>query len=544
MQSGKAWICGGCLNHVSGNELTCNMCGTNKHKGNDKNFLEIGTILDDKYLVGGIRTFNGEHVMYIGKDLLTNKHCLIKEYAPTTLSTRLQTGELAAKLSKEIQYKTSMVDFLDLHQTLRQLNSIDGLVPIENVIVYNKTVYIIYPDVEFIKLEAYLNQYWKLSWADSKKWAFDLNNILINVHNNGIIHRGISPETIYVATHSQKIFLWSFSIASMRTKNTQMQYELFDEYSAPEQYFSNKWQGEWTDVYSTACVFLRILTGRTLKGLPENFFTANCELNRGIPQNVLNAIQKATKKNHSERTQTIRQFNAGLLAEYRETNLLDATVVFDPASTTLPALENKEEFRIKYPKKSKFKMKILLILALGLILTCVAAYFLLDLTQKQLNTKPQKMISLIPEQENVSKKNTIKLPSFVGELYENIAKTQLEGINFLSEFRFDDAIENGLVILQTPLAGIYYNPQETLDVSVVISKGPETVDLPQILDRNIDEVTQDLDELGVKYEKIYVETTETQPDIVYQSNWGNGAKIKKNKDTVLLYLKKTYKENP
>ncbi|MDR2817737.1 MAG: protein kinase [Oscillospiraceae bacterium] len=545
MQNEDLRLCMGCMNYVDNSDATCKVCGTNRYKGNSREFLKAGSTLGTEYLVGCVHSYDGEHVIYVGKDLVSGRACLIKEYFPSILSSRLQTGELVPKLSSEVQHKTFMVDFLDLHQTLKQLNAFETLVKIENIMVCNKTVYVIYPKMELISLAAYLEKHQKLSWENAKRWLFSLNHLLINVHNNGIIHRGISPQTIYLDSACENIFLWDFSIPPVRTKNTQIRYQLFEGYSAPEQYFSNKWQGEWTDVYSMACVLLKMLTGHTLKELPEDFFVAPSKLNEKIPAGVLDTISRAICKDRQERTQTIRQFNSGLLADCRKDELAgDATVVFDASSASLnqnKVLEIGQESNPESDKTSRSKSKGFpwVSVFIGSILVVgFAIYFALSWMNEKREMKPQKMeISRISEK--LHKKNeSLKLENFVAKSFDEVAKSVDGKITFNATHEFDDITEAGSIVRQDPLPGTLYDPTGPLTVNVIVSKGPELVKLPQVRARDVDELTKELDALGVKYEKFYGENDDVEVDVVYDSNRRDYEEIAKNADKVLLYVKK------
>jgi serine/threonine-protein kinase len=525
------------MNYIDEANVTCDICGMNRYEQNSKDFLEIGSTLNARYLVGKMREWNGEHILYVGKDLASNKTCMIKEYAPLTLSSRLQTGELAPKLSNDVQHKTFMVDFLDLHKTLQQLNSLKGLINIENIIICNKTVYIIYPDVRhLISLQAFLEKHWKLAWDEIKSRIFALNELLMNIHNNGVIHRGISAETILVDESCGDMFLSGFSIPTIRTRNTQVKYQLFEGYSAPEQYYSNKWQGEWTDVYSMACVLIKILTGRTVKELPPDFCTKKNTEADGLPPNVLRTIKNALCKDRQERTQTIRQFNAGLLAE-NHSNKADATVFFNLGRANKSEDRAADFHMVSNENKRKQKTSLKTILFVGVFVTAivaVAAFFLLDDTQK---LRPQKLN--INEAQPSDQDSVCKLPNLVGEKYDKIKTLSETGDKFqvLPVCAFDEIVEEGAVVKQTPAAGTKYDPKKLLVLQVTVSSGPEVVTLPVITGRKIDELTAELDALGVKYEKIYAENQEAEEDVVYKASKEDSAEIKKNKETLMLYLK-------
>ena len=75
-----------------------------------------------------------------------------------------------------------------------------------------------------------------------------LLNTLSQLHKKGIIHRGISPETILV-DQDNKLWLTGFCIADIRAEGGDAGASLFDGCcGAGTEHSLNSWQGNWTDV--------------------------------------------------------------------------------------------------------------------------------------------------------------------------------------------------------------------------------------------------------------------------------------------------------
>ena len=533
-------LCLGCMNYINAEETSCKICGTNKYEENSADELRRGSLLDNRFLIGKAIKRNGEHIVYIAKDNDENKLYFIKEYAPQMISTRNKSGEVIAKLSYEVKHKTFMVDFLDLHQTLKQLNSTDGLLPIEDIIVKNKTVYIIYKYKHLTPLQKYVESNGSFDWNSCKNWAFKLNELLIVLHKNGVIHRGISPQTVYF-DDDNNIVLWDFLIPCFRTKTTQLSYELFENFSAPEQYFLNKWQGEWTDVYSTASVLVYILTGHKLKELPEDFFEAT---NFKIPKNILRALKEALNSDYHKRTQTIRQFNAGLLDEEQETSgCIDKTMIFDlhnkekqtPEIGTLKAITEQQDDEML---EIKGILKILLFIGLGVVVVGTIVAGVLYFINKNSRQTPQKLETATTQTVHKTEKEAKKVPNFVGEVYEEVCKQNNGKFKIEAEMIFDEIVPEGIIISQTPKSGMQYEEDGLLSFKFVVSKGVEKTLMPDILNLNIADAEKKLDELQIRYDKVFVETNEVEPNIVFKTSKETGEEVKINKEKVMLYLKK------
>ena len=116
------------------------------------------------------------------------------------------------------------------------------------------------------------------------------------LHSNGLVHRGISPESIRVNAKGQ-LMLWGFGTDALYSKDTIIEPSL-SAYTAPEQYKCGGWQGAWTDVYSIAAVLYKSLTG-TLPSDAESRKEVDqlCppeELNINIPSEVSDAIMNSS----------------------------------------------------------------------------------------------------------------------------------------------------------------------------------------------------------------------------------------------------------
>ena len=93
----------------------------------------------------------------------------------------------------------------------------------------------------------------ELTWIQAKRLLMPLFLHVSALHKVGMIHRGISPDTLRLDSKGQ-LYLSGFCIVSARTDRSELEAELFSGYAAPEQYSLSSWQGRWTDVYALAAV--------------------------------------------------------------------------------------------------------------------------------------------------------------------------------------------------------------------------------------------------------------------------------------------------
>lgn len=103
----------------------------------------------------------------------------------------------------------------------------------------------------------------------------------------------------------------SFSIAAVRTANSELECEIYNGYAAPEQYSVSERQGTWTDVYGVCAVIYRVLTGSmppsAISRMENDNLVAPSVLNPNVPRHVSNVIMQGLSLNSGERIQTVTE---------------------------------------------------------------------------------------------------------------------------------------------------------------------------------------------------------------------------------------------
>ncbi|MBR2304166.1 MAG: protein kinase, partial [Ruminococcus sp.] len=254
-------LCMGCMNEL-GPDGVCHHCSYSDDIPHLQSYLAPRTLLDNRYIVGKMLSYNGEGASYICYDTVAKCKCTAREYMPDTLCERKKgSNELVVNPDCLAKYKTFMQEFSDMYRALSRMTNLDHIVTAKDIFSENNTTYVILEYVEGVSLKKFLQtNKGFLSWEQVKKLFGPLFTTLSIIHNAGIIHRGISPENIIVTTECE-LKLTGFSVSSVRTAETGLATEFYSGYTAPEQYNTLEWQGTWTDVYAVAAVIYRILTG-------------------------------------------------------------------------------------------------------------------------------------------------------------------------------------------------------------------------------------------------------------------------------------------
>ena len=303
-------LCFGCMEPLSSDETVCLHCGYDQHTTCLANYLKPGTVLHERFLVGKMLSANGEGVTYIGYDTSVDCKILIREYFPERLCSRMpNSAAISVNPEHLAQYKALMAEYTELNKALARLRNLSHLNPALDMFAENNTTYAVYEYLEGSTLLDYLKENaGELSWNTVRRIFPPLFTTLSLLHNAGVLHRGLSPETIFV-TDKGEIKLTGFCISAVRTNDTELDAELFDGYAAPEQYFADRQQGTWTDVYGICAVLYRILTGcRATDAMSRqdyDILVPPNELNPKVPENVSEGIMKGLLLDGAARVRTI-----------------------------------------------------------------------------------------------------------------------------------------------------------------------------------------------------------------------------------------------
>ncbi len=471
MQTENATICPKCFNKVSDNHF-CPICGNDITSQNSETCLKTFTFLKERYILGKSIRQNGEHIIYIGYDTTTKQKIYIKEYMPSLICERQSDGSIMVVPGHEAQYKSLLSDFYDLNQRLQKAES-DISFTINDIIGENNTVYVVCAYEEYITLHDYIKQNGgELNWEQTKRLFFPFIRSLEILHKKNILHRGISPQTI-ILTKSGRLLLWDFSLACTRTLKSEIDAELFEGYSAPEQYSLKSWQGTWTDVYSLGSVLYRCLTGtrplHSLERFKKDFMLEADHLNPNIPAYISEAISKAMIVKSEQRYQSL-----GVFLLYLQGNVA----------------KEKAHLNKTHPLWQKFNMyfypKLLFgSMAITVVVLCFLGYFLFtSIFKNQIDSFFNKDNSFITSSIETVDGIT---PNLVGATLESIQfNNQLQKkFVFVQEFEYNEEYEYGIIFEQSPVANSTIADGAT--ITIKISKGSEYVTVPDIIGKSTEE---------------------------------------------------------
>lgn len=510
----------GCMNEKEGSD-PCRLCGYSDLDPHIPTYLEPKTFLNERYIVGRLLSYNGEGAVYIGYDTVTSSKITIKEFMPDTLCTRHKgESDISVNANNSPLYKTYLSEFADLNRSLMKLRGMAHIQAVLDVFYANNTCYAVFEFISGISLKTYLaNSSGGMTWEQVKELFPPIFTTLSLAHAAGIIHRGISTQTIFV-TDKMELKLSGFAITAARTTGTEIACEIYSGYAAPEQY-SNEPNGTWTDVYGISAVLYKVLTGANP---PEAIARTNGMLepsliNINVPQNVSRVIMSGMKLSNDARIRTVTELVDKLFAPpgYPSGG--------GPVDDQGRPISRREAKRIQKQRKERAKFLTILI-GVGLVLIAFAVVFALTLSGTcvpEFGSKSESSTSMfIPNYSSNEETSTSDssesstdssdsqpiisdgydylVPDFTDNFkYENAAKRYEGMLTLIPEYEYTDDLEAGYVFYQSIEPGTMV-PRGT-EIDVKVSMGRRVVELPNFNLKTADDFIPELTALGIKYDR-------------------------------------------
>lgn len=533
--------CPGCMSPLGGEE-PCRRCGYSADSSYDPKYLRPGTaLLNGRYLVGMLVSQDGEGATYVGFDNKNNDRCWIREYYPTTLALRNPaTGKVSPKEGYGAQYKALISDFVDVCNEVKRLAVTENVIPIRDVFPENYTCYAIYEHMKVITLEDYINRSGgKLPLRGALDMFLPLCSMVGVLHDHGYIHRGISPYTVYVDEQGT-LYLWGLELSAARTANSELDAELFNGYSAPEQYATNGWQGTWTDIYALAALFYRMVSGfvppkSTLVGEQRPIAPLD-DLVMEIPKNISDAIADAMELQTEKRTQFTHIFTSSFVE-----NEITNTAVYDTSRTKqYTRREEREE------KDGSFKYAILALVFTVVVLLCGFLYMTNTLFPSMMENSKQSESSRVPEDifsesepdssSSAPQTNDTKVPQFVGQTLSSVQNNSdyTDYFSFSIQHEYDSEFSEGVIFRQSPDENTPMPNRGT--VILYVSKGPELVQMPDVVGLIWEDALKILELQELPCERVDRYTDAALPDTVVGTSPSPGTKFDPKKEPIVVYV--------
>ena len=321
--------CLGCMETYPKEYEICPECGY--VEGTEvENALHIypGTVLNEKYIVGKVLGYGGFGVTYLAWDTVLEIKVAIKEYLPSEFSTRSagQTRITVFTGDKSKQFSDGKEKFIEEAKRLAVFRNEAGIVKIYDTFEENETAYIVMEYLEGETLAERLEREGKIEVNEAIEMLMPIMESLSKVHEEGIIHRDIAPDNIFLTKKGEvKLIDFGASRYATTSRSRSLTVIIKPGYSAEEQYRSRGDQGAHTDIYSLGAVLYKMVTGETPPDAMER--RAQYEKNKKdmlvpiskyikeISKNQETAIYNAMNVRIEDRTSDMITFAGELLSE-------------------------------------------------------------------------------------------------------------------------------------------------------------------------------------------------------------------------------------
>lgn len=552
-------LCYGCMNPLEEGTEVCPECGYHVGAPHLPSYLAPGITLNDRYIIGKLKSYNGESADYIAYDTITESKVIVKEYMPDTLCTREKGGSfINVNQNCMPQYKTYLSEFAELNKVLSKMRTLNHINAAIDMFGDNNTAYVVFGYLEGMTIGEYLKMNaGELDWDEVKKLFPPIFTTLSLVHNAGLVHRGISPENIII-TDSGELKLTGFCISDARTANTELASEIYNGYAAPEQYNSNNWQGTWTDVYGISALLYRILTGvvptEATSRMSNDNLIEPAQLNPNIPRNVSKVIMNGMNMNGEMRIQTITELVTQLFEqpEYNSKRLSSSST----QTITIPKQGQNNSKNKPISRHGLFIMIMVVILCIGMFGLVMLIVYMDDnsgeMQKTDLSTFTQisegsitettPLQTLAPMQETTVTTTTAGdngivyvMNDLTGKNYEIVSKSDSYNLMFTAEFEYNDNYPKGTIFQQSIPANEVY--KENSEILVKVSMGPRYIEIPDYLTMEKKAYFDKLNSLGIKYEEEEFETMDTLEGYVTKTSKEPGEKLDAEAgETLIVYV--------
>lgn len=484
-------LCPYCLQPLPGAAQSCPHCGKSFAGRNPGGTLPVGTVLAGRYTVGEMLSIDGEGILYRGAENLGRFRVTIKEYLPITLTAeRTAESTLRPKTGSEVLFKTTRMDFADLYRSIQRITPANGLEAVLDVVEANNSVYAILENLGGTPLDQWLeNHPGTIRPDDACTMLQPVFEGVAAMHKIGLVHRGICPENIRVM-ENDRCRLAGYATVGLRTAGSGLHEQLYEGYSAPEQYSTAEFEGRYTDEYSLAAVFYRMVCGQAPVPAAQRMVADSNprakSVNGSLPLYVSQVLQLGLRLRPMERIQTVPQLYQALSSKEYTAELTRTMKPETPVRTAPPEPERREH--LLSLKALLAGIVILLSILILLTLWSVLSQHIRQPAASAAESEPASSEVMVPQN---------LVPNFIGMDYTQVQNNREYTSMYLFYVteEYSDTAPAGQIIQQEPSADTVLKAGET--IRLVVSKGPQMAEMPNIIGFTQDGAVKELEARGL-----------------------------------------------
>ncbi|MBO5210818.1 MAG: PASTA domain-containing protein [Clostridia bacterium] len=500
-------LCMGCMND-NGGEQICPICGFDAKAKNPKNTVPLKTMINDRFVVGRVLSANGEGIDYIGWDTANDAIVQIREYFPAGVAKRNPDKTVSMLKGKEYTFNEGLLEFLEINKTIKS-SDLPSLIPVIDVFEENGTAFAIMQNIQGVTLGEFLSRNGgTLKWEQARALFLPLIDTIKGMHDLGIIHKGISTDTVIVGRDG-KLRLTGYSINKLRYENEEVQFEVLDGFAAVEQYKTEEeFQfGPHTDVYGFCATLFNVLIGnlpaKATARLENDSMSIPSKFAEELPRQVLISLANALQVKPQDRTHDMEALKNQLV--YGEI----PTAVVDVADKKGNAKEKKN-------KSGSGKVVLVTAIVTVIFILLLAIILIFTVFRDSIfgngnnNSQPSTPSSSSPVIDNSSEESypddvekLYIVPNLVGSYYSEILEVE-ENENFVFVIKGKEYSSHPRGTICSQSVAKNSEVAKDTEIEIVISLGRKEFKMPNVLNKTDIEAKLELLKAGFLYENIEV----------------------------------------
>ena len=491
-------LCVNCFEELTEGAV-CTECGYDNDTETDFIYLAPKTVFKDRYIVGAVIEYESDALVYSGYDSHLEKRVIIREFFPKGMVSRLEgSSEIHVRPKFEGSINSYKAKFSELWTTLKKMNTLSAATPVYDVFEENSTVYAVIEYMESIPLREYLlrKEEGYITWDTARLMFMPVLTTIEALHNNGIIHGSITPDSL-VLCRDGKVRLSPFCIVDCTEETSDFEFVSCEGYTALEQYDNSHRVCPATDIYAFAACIYRALVGTNPPASTAR--EANDKLM--IPNSIAETIPVHVIKAMGNGLQIYPEKRIKAVSDFRE--LLDAApsvkasgASYSPQSDDTPKYDYA---KLAEPEKNKGSRAVIIVLCILIVLAIGAGIYIVKFTD--LIKTPDANQTTVSEQVK-----QFEVPQFSNNGYtqsdieNNGAWNQQFRFTFNADYSTD--VAEGIIFKQNIQAG--ETVSQGTEIVLTVSKGIQTVEVPECGNMKSEEAVAKLEQLGFKVKTVEI----------------------------------------
>lgn len=509
----KEKLCLRCMRKIGDND-SCPYCRKEDSVPQKEPFLPLKTVIGGRYLVGKLVASNSEGATYYAFDMEEKNPVTLRELFPKGVLSRGDGNYCLVNIGKASEFIDAKEEFVKLWNTLKELKGFTALTEVYGIVEDLGTVYAISEYLgEGKSLREYLleREQGYISWDEARVLFMPVLSALGQLHDAGIIHGGICPETL-ILDKNEKLRITGYSIEAVRRQNSEMESELFDGYAAVEQYGFSDGLRTSTDIYAFSAVLYRALIGSvpmsSASRLTNDKLMIPGKFAEQLPAYVINALVNGLQILPDDRTATSEQLRdelsaspaaAGTAAQaYSSMYAAQSDEVEDAVLEDVfsDEAEDEQPDKTKLSKSTVAVFVISVILCLAILVVALVGIKGFSDDKNEESTTDGSTTELVSDnepQEGIGL-SSISVPNFRGKSYDDIkSDTSYSGFLVFKTEYVDSDEDKGTVISQDITEGTIVFEERS--ITLRISNGRE---IPNVVNSTLKNAVSDLKDAGFK----------------------------------------------